>query len=103
MPIQIADLGPTVDVAAVRGAEVAVWKSGASHLTAKVTDVRVVGDWAVLQWDVGESGGMSAYHRKPDGSWLRFAHGGGAFAAVDLEKLGVPQAIARRLVPGSPG
>jgi len=102
--IVAADSGPAADVAAVRAAEVAAW---AAHPTVgtpvKIRNVRVVGDWAVLEWTNGESGGMSAYHRTVAGTWKRFMHGGGAFAAEDLEKQGCPAVVARQLVPGSPG
>ena len=90
---------PVVDATAVQAAEKAAWPG--TNVT--LHNVRVVGDWAVLEWNSGESGGMSAYHRTASGSWKRFMHGGGAFSAADLEKQGCPPAIARQLVPGSPG
>ena len=74
-----------------------------SRAPVKITDVRVVGDYAVLEWENGESGGMSAYHRTSSGAWKRFMSGGGAFAAKDLEANGCPASIAKQLVPGSPG
>ena len=94
------DSGPPADIAAVRAAEVA-----ASHArgTLKIENIRVVGDWAVLEWIVDPSGGMSAYHRTSSGTWKRFMSDGGAFAASDLEKNGCPAAIARQLIPRSPG
>jgi len=95
------DTGAPADVSAVRTAETATWSKNGAHV--KISNVRVVGDWAVLEWFSQESGGMSAYHRTTDGSWKRFMHGGGAFAAADLEKQGCPATIARQLVPGSPG
>ena len=99
-----ADSGPSADVSAVRAAEIASWQTKTSSGTpVKISNVRVVGDWAALEWTNGESGGMSAYHRTASGTWKRFMHGGGAFAASDLEKNGCPPAIARQLVPGSPG
>jgi hypothetical protein len=103
-PALAADSGPPVDVAAVRTAELASWPAHPCVGTSpKISDVRVVGDYAVLQWDNGESGGMAAYHRTPSGTWKRFMHGGGAFAAKDLEANGVPASIAKQLMPGSPG
>jgi hypothetical protein len=99
----IADTGPARDVAAVRAAETAHWGSHPYGGPVRLTKARVVGDWAVLDWENGESGGMSAYHRQANGSWKRFTSGGGAFDAHDLESLGVPAGIARQLVPGSPG
>jgi hypothetical protein len=99
-----ADSGPAADVTAVRAAETASWPAHPSAGTpVKISNVRVVGDYAVLEWTNGESGGMSAYHRTSSGTWKRFMSGGGAFAASDLEKQGCPGSIARQLVPGSPG
>jgi len=99
-----ADSGPAADVSAVRAAEVAHWPAHPSVGTpVKVANVRVVGDYAVLEWENGESGGMSAYHRTSAGTWKRFMSGGGAFAAKDLEANGCPAPIAKQLVPGSPG
>jgi hypothetical protein len=103
-PARAADSGPAADVAAVRTVELASWPAHPSVGTApKIRNVHVVGDYAILEWDNGESGGMAAYHRTASGTWKRFMHGGGAFAAKDLETNGVPAAIARQLVPGSPG
>ena len=99
-----ADSGPPADVSAVRAAEIAQWPAHPTVGTpVKITDVRVVGDYAVLEWENGESGGMSAYHRTSSGAWKRFMSGGGAFAAKDLEANGCPASIAKQLVPGSPG
>jgi|SRR5579862_2236140 len=94
------DSGSPKDVTAVRTAEVAAFHGNG---TLKVENIRVVGDWAVLEWITGPSGGMSAYHRTSAGTWHRYMSGGGAFAASDLEKNGCPASIARQLVPGSPG
>jgi hypothetical protein len=94
-----ADAGPPADVTEVRTAEIMAW-SGA-HV--RIEDVRVVGNYAVLEWINGQSGGMSAYHKTAGGTWKRFLHGGGALAASDLEKNGCPASIARQLIPGSPG
>lgn len=99
-----ADTGPAPDVAAVRSAETAAWSGQLGPGTQlKIEKVRVIGDWAVLEWIAGESGGMSAYHRSVGGSWKRLMHGGGAFGAADLEKNGCPASVARQLIPGSPG
>jgi hypothetical protein len=103
-PALAADSGPPADVAAVRAAEQASWSANFKAAAApKIQDVRVVGDYAVLTWIKGESGGMSAYHRTASGTWKQFIHGGGAFPAKELEADGVPASIARQLVPGSPG
>jgi hypothetical protein len=103
-PAFAADSGPPADVSAVRTAELASWPARPCVGTApKISNVRVVGDYAVLEWDNGESGGMAAYHRDASGTWKRFMHGGGAFAAKDLEANGVPASVAKQLMPGSPG
>ncbi len=104
VPARASDLGPPADVTAVRAAEQASWSANFKAASPpKIQDVRVVGDYAVLEWIKGESGGMSAYHRTASGTWKQFIHGGGAFSAKDLEANGVPANVARQLVPGSPG
>jgi hypothetical protein len=104
IPVRAADSGPPADVAAVRATEQGSWSANfKAAAPPKIQDVRVVGDYAVLGWVKGESGGMSAYHRTASGTWKQFMHGGGAFGAKDLEANGVPASIAKQLVPGSPG
>lgn len=104
LPAIAADFGPPADVAAVRATEQASWSANfKAAAPPKIQEIRVVGDYAVLEWIKGESGGMSAYHRTASGAWKQFVHGGGAFAAKDLEADGVPAPIAKQLVPGSPG
>jgi hypothetical protein len=103
-PACAADSGLTADVAAVRAVEVSSWPAHPSvGTTPKISNVHVIGDYAILQWENGESGGMAAYHRTASGTWKRFMHGGGAFSAKDLEANGVPASIARQLMPGYPG
>ena len=100
-PAFASDSGPPADVAALRAAEGASW--AADGVPPKILDVRVVGDYAMLEWIKGQTGGVSAYHRTASGTWKRFVHGGGAYSARGLEALGVPASIAKHLIPVSPG
>jgi hypothetical protein len=104
-PALAADYGPPAEVAAVRATEQASWDSNfKSAAPPKVDFVRVVGDYAVLGWIKGESGGMAAFHKTANGAWKKFVRdAGGALGAKDLEADGVPASIAKQLVPGSPG
>lgn len=89
-----ADSGPKADVAALRAA--------AGRPNAKIENVRVVGNYAVLDWIVPPSGGMTAYKRASGEHWKVIMSGGGAFGASDLIRKGVPTAIAHKLLPGTP-
>jgi len=87
----------------VRAAETAHWGSHPYGGPVRLTKARVVGDWAVLDWENGEVRRDVRLPPAGERSWKRFTSGGGAFDAHDLESLGVPAGIARQLVPGSPG
>jgi hypothetical protein len=105
IPAIAADFGPPADVAAVRAAEQGSWSANfKAAAPPNIREVRVVGDYAVLEWVKGESGGMAAFHRTASGTWKKFLRDvGGAYSAKDLEADGVPASIAKQLVPGSPG
>lgn len=93
-----ADSGPKGDVAALRAA--------ASRPNAKIENIRVVGNYAVLDWIVPPAGGMTAYKRasgyKSAEHWTVIMSGGGAFGASDLIRKRVPSAIAHKLLSGTP-
>lgn len=73
---------------------------GKSLYPVKVEQVGVVGDFASLSWQNGESGGMSAFHRI-NGAWTRCTHGGGAFDAAYLVQVcAMPLDVAKKLAPG---
>ena len=105
MRASAADSGSPVDVAAVRAAEQASWNANfKAAAPPRIDFVRVVGDYAVIGWVKGESGGMAAFHKTASGAWKKFIPDvGGALGAKDLEADGVPASIAKQLVPGSPG
>jgi hypothetical protein len=93
-----ADSGPKADVAAVRAAEISAWKHAPHPITVSVSDVHVIGSYAVLGWKFSEAEGMSAYKRVSGEKWKRIESGGGALDANILIHDGVPPAIARRLL-----
>lgn len=97
-PALAADSGPKADVAAIRAAEIAAWKHAPHPIAVKVTDVHVVGDYAVLGWGFSQAEGMSAYKRVAGEHWKRIESGGGAFDANVLIHDGVPPSIARQLL-----
>ena len=88
-----ADSGSS-DVAALRAA------AKRPHVT--VDNVRVVGNYAVLDWIAPPSGGMSAYKRASGHNWKLLLSEGGVITASDLIKRGVPAATAHKLQPAAP-
>ncbi len=103
-----ADYGPIRDVKSARQAELAAWgphrrrrcyevSRQENKCGVGITDVTVVGPYALVDWATVESGGQSLLRR--DGShWGRIGHGGGVMVLPSLEIYGVPHSIAVRLV-----
>ncbi|MBV9278216.1 MAG: hypothetical protein JOZ97_08280 [Candidatus Eremiobacteraeota bacterium] len=89
-----ADSGPRADVAALRGLAMR------PHTT--IDNVRVVGNYAVLEWIMPPAGGMSAYKRTAGEHWKLLMTEGGVIGANELMKKGVPAAAAHKLLPGTP-
>src|ERR1700693_5566022 len=86
-----ADVGPKLDVVAVRAAE--------HQLAPKYTisAVRVVGDYAVLHWHTEHAGGPAVFKRISGERWKLIVDGGGAIREGALVQHGVPTSIARQL------
>ena len=63
-----ADSGPSADVSAIRAAEVTSSQTKtSSEPLVKIANVRVIGDWAALDWTNGVSGGQCISTTR---SWL---------------------------------
>jgi len=90
-----ADSGPKADVAALRALA-----SSRPHVT--VDNVRVVGNYAALDWIMPPAGGMSIYKRTSGHHWTLLMSDGGVVSAGDAIKKGVPTATAHKLLPGTP-
>ena len=89
-----ADSGPAADLAALRAA--------ATRPHVSIDSVRVVGNYAVLDWIYPPAGGMSAYKRISGHHWKLLMSEGGVIMASDLIKKGVPAATAHKLQPAAP-
>jgi len=60
--------------------------------------LRVIGDWALVEWTAGEAGGQ-AILRKVGTSWRFISGGGGAMNVQNAVEAGVPRQTAEFLVP----
>lgn len=63
----------------------------------KVRKVAVVSGYALVSWIEGEAGGQALLQKQP-GTWKILTHGGGWLGLGGLKQVGVPQAIAERLL-----
>lgn len=63
----------------------------------RMTAFRQAGDYALVDWEQGESGGQ-ALLRKVDGRWWILTGGGGAMDGGNLWELGVPEAAIKKLM-----
>ena len=89
-----SDSGPKADVSALRAL------ASKPHTT--IDNVRVAGNYALLDWIYPPAGGMSAYKRTSGHHWTLLMSEGGVITASDLMKKGVPAAIAHKLQPSAP-
>ena len=98
--ICFADWGPANGVANARLAEQKAWKAycGSAPCAAmSVSDVAVVGNYALATWEGFKTGGQSLL-RFDNGHWHRIGHGGGVMDITVVEGYGAPRAVATRLV-----
>jgi hypothetical protein len=94
LPCAAADYGGAPAVGAVRTMEKALLRSEIPPvqrdvLSTTVSNVVVSGNYAVCQYNVGESAGYSVYARS-GAVWKRISHGGDVPTKESLRKLGVP-------------
>jgi hypothetical protein len=87
------DVGPKADVAAVRAAVI--------HRSQKPLGVHVSGDYALLEFNDGETDGVSAYKRISGEHWKPIADSN-LLSVPILVQSGVPRAVAQRLCSGWP-
>jgi hypothetical protein len=65
--------------------------------TPNVTEIAIVGSYALTTWTLGEGGGQAALQKKSSGSWVVLGMGGGQMDASTLVSFGVPSATATSL------
>ncbi|MBD2057995.1 hypothetical protein H6F88_18560 [Oculatella sp. FACHB-28] len=63
----------------------------------RATHVAIVGDYALVDWRLGEGGGEMLLMRR-QGSWQKIAQTGGVMGSSELIEQGVPESTAIQLV-----
>lgn len=63
----------------------------------RVTEIAIVGSYALTTWMLGEGGGQAALQKKNDETWSVIGMGGGEMNRSTLVSFGVPSATATRL------
>lgn len=64
----------------------------------QVSSVRVIGNWALIIWTEGDAGG-NAILKYTGTHWAVITDGGGVMSADDAIQEGVPESVAKILVP----